>query len=184
MALYPRGLIPWYPLCKRLGGPQTVLDAWERRKRPVLGTEPRFPCHRAGKYSRTNRRVSLAKGKFGLGCQIVLFIWMRACVGASSLASSALLARSALLPLTIPDPHDRRPAFKVRCAGGTAVIQSVKTRNVKLYSKLVGHCICRRRIRNLVCTSGVEISVIHNFTKHRSYCVWYRNGCFKMYTGK
>ena len=108
---------------------------------------------------------------------------MPSCVCASSLASSALLARSALLPLTVPDLRDRRPAFKVRCAGDTAVIRSVNTRNVKLYSKLGGHCIYRRGIRNLGCTSGVRCSAVRNFTKCKMYYIMYRNGCCKMYTG-
>jgi len=59
---------------------------------------------------------------------------MPACVGAGSLASSAVLACSALLLLTIPAPNDRRPAFKGRRAGDTAVMQSVKTRNASAQS--------------------------------------------------
>jgi len=54
--------------------PRVVLDALESRKRPVLRIEPRFLGRRAGKCSLINRRISFAKGTFGLDCQIVLFI--------------------------------------------------------------------------------------------------------------
>ena len=53
---------------------RALLDALERRKPPLLGIEPRFLGRRPGKYSRADRRVSFAKGTFGRGCQIVLFV--------------------------------------------------------------------------------------------------------------
>jgi hypothetical protein len=43
-ALYPRGKNPRYPLDRRLGGPQTGLDAGARRKiRPCRGSNPDRP---------------------------------------------------------------------------------------------------------------------------------------------
>jgi len=49
---------------------RAVLGVLERRKRPVLGIDPRFLGRRAGKCIRTDRRISFAKGKFGRGCQV------------------------------------------------------------------------------------------------------------------
>jgi len=115
--LNPRGMIQRYPLCRWLEGPQSLAGRFGEEKTSRARNRFQIPWpSRAGKCSRTDIRISFAKGKFGRGCQIVLFIWVPACVGAGSLASSALLARSALLPLTIPDPNDRCPPFKGRCA--------------------------------------------------------------------
>jgi len=40
--LYPQGKSPWYPLDRRLDGPQSraVLDAVVKRKIPLPGIEP------------------------------------------------------------------------------------------------------------------------------------------------
>jgi len=43
--LYPQGRSPWYPLARRLGGPQSrsVCGGLEKNSQSTLGTEPQNP---------------------------------------------------------------------------------------------------------------------------------------------
>jgi hypothetical protein len=63
-ALYPWWKDPWYPLDRRLGGPQSRLDAGARRKIlcPCLGSNPDRPA-RSQKLYCLSYRGSTRKGK-------------------------------------------------------------------------------------------------------------------------